>query len=263
MDLGLKGKVAIVAAASKGLGRAVASELSAEGAEVAICARSEANLKEAAAAIHQRTGREPFLQAFDVTDPEATRTFVADVEARFGKIDICVTNAGGPPSKKFADVTVEEWRKAVDVTLLSAVYFAREVLPRMQKRRWGRFLTITSLTVKQPLEGLVLSNSIRAAVTALAKTLASEYGPSGITVNNVAPGYTRTERLDELANANAKSGGTTPEAVFQRWESNVPLGRLATPEEFAAMVAFLASERASYVNGQTIAVDGGWTKGLL
>jgi 3-oxoacyl-[acyl-carrier protein] reductase len=263
MDLGLKNRVAIIAAASKGLGRAVAEELAREGADVAICARTAADLEAAAAKIRKDTGREVFYQAFDVTRQDAVRDFVAAVEKKFGRVDICVTNAGGPPSKKFLDISIEEWRTAVDLTLLSAVYFAREVLPRMQKRRWGRFLTITSVSVKQPIDGLLLSNSIRAAVTGLVRTLANEFGPDGITVNNICPGYTLTERLDELAAAQAKQSGIPREKVFERWSSQVPLGRLGKPEEFAALVAFLASERASYINGASIAVDGGWVKSLL
>jgi 3-oxoacyl-[acyl-carrier protein] reductase len=143
------------------------------------------------------------------------------------------------------------------------VYFAKEVLPRMQKNRWGRFLTITSLSVKQPVDGLLLSNAIRAAVTGMARTLANEYGAHGITVNNVCPGYTRTERLDELATKMSAAEGITAQQIFQRWSAAIPLGRVASPQEFAAVVAFLASERASYVNGVTLAVDGGAVKSLL
>ncbi|HEV2205553.1 MAG TPA: SDR family oxidoreductase [Candidatus Acidoferrales bacterium] len=263
MDLGLKGRVAIVAAASEGLGRAVAEEFAKEGCRVAICARTAANVEKAAREIEKTSGAEVFRRAMDVTREEAVRCFVSDVEKKFGRIDICVTNAGGPPSKKFLDITVEEWRAAVDLTLLSAVYFAREVLPRMQKNRWGRFLTITSVSVKQPIDGLLLSNSLRAAVTGLAKTLANEFGASGITVNNVCPGYTRTARLDELGSKIANATGKTLEEVVQGWNSQVPIGRIARPDEFAALVAFLASERASSINGTTIPVDGGWIKGLL
>lgn len=263
MDLGLKGKVAIVAAASKGLGRAVAEEFAKEGCEVAICARTAADLERTATEIGKSCGREIFGRALDVTNQEAVRKFVADVDARFGSVDICVTNAGGPPAKKFFDISLDDWRTAVDLTLLSTVYFAREVLPRMRSNKWGRLLTITSVSVKQPIEGLLLSNSLRAAVAGLAKTLANEFGADGITVNNVCPGYTLTERLDELAEKQARRNGIPRDDIFNSWSSQIPSGRLAQPAEFAALVAFLASARASAINGTTIAVDGGWVKGLL
>src|SRR5487761_633969 len=262
MDLGLKGKVAIVAAASKGLGRACAEEFAREGAEVAICARSAANLQKAADSIRKATGHEVFAQELDVTRHEAVRDFAA-VEKRFGRVDICVTNAGGPPSKKFLDISLDEWRAAVDLTLMSAVYFAREVLPRMKKQRWGRLLAITSVSVKQPIDNLLLSNSIRAGVTGLMRTLANEFGADGITVNCVCPGYTLTGRLDELAAVQAKNAGVEREKILERLSAQVPAGRIGRPEEFGAMVAFLASERASYINGCSIPVDGGWTKSLL
>ena len=213
MDLGLQGRVAIVAAASTGLGFAVAQELAREGAEVAICARTASDLKAAAESIKNATGRDVFHQPLDVTDAQAVARFVAEVEIHFGRIDICITNSGGPPSKLFAETRDEEWRAAIDQLLMSCVAFAREALPRMKKNKWGRFITITSYTVKQPVDGLLLSNSIRSAVTGLAKTLANEYGPHGITVNNVCPGYTRTDRLGDLATAISKRTGATPEEV--------------------------------------------------
>ncbi len=263
MDLGLKGRVAIVAAASQGLGRAVAEEFAKEGCQVAICARTEKDLARTAEEIGNASGSIVFWRALDVTDSSAVRAFVEAVETKFGRLDICVTNAGGPPSKKFLEITLEEWRAAVDLTLLSTVYFAREVLPRMKQRHWGRLLTITSVSVKQPIGGLLLSNSLRAAVAGLAKTLASEFGPDGITVNNVCPGYTLTDRLDELAQMQASAAGVSREKIFEAWATEIPIGRLTRPEEFAALVAFLASERASSINGTTIAVDGGWVKSLL
>jgi len=263
MDLGLRGKIAIVAAASKGLGKAVAMELANEGAEVAICARHAADLDKAAAEIRDRTGRAVFAQVLDVTNYAGVQAFVAEVERRYSRVDICVTNAGGPPAKKFLDITVEEWRAAVELTLMSTVFFAREVLPRMRKNRWGRLLTITSVSVKQPIDNLLLSNSIRAGVTGLAKTLANEFGADGITVNNVCPGYTLTERLGELADNLAKGAGGSRDAILNQWAAQIPIGRVATPEEFAALVAFLASERASSINGASIPVDGGWVKGLM
>lgn len=263
MDLGLTGRVAIVAAASKGLGRAVAEELAREGAHVAICARTANTLEEAGAHIEKATGREVFHQALDVTDSKAVSDFVAAVETRFGRIDICVTNSGGPPSNLFKNTPPEAWRAALDQLLMSTVYFAKEVLPRMQKNKWGRLITITSSTVKQPVDGLLLSNSIRSAVTGLARTLANEYAADGITVNNVCPGYTRTARLDGLATSISARTGSKPEEVFAGWQREIPAGRLGTPQEFAAVVAFLASERASYMNGTSIAVDGGLVRSLL
>ena len=263
MDLGLKGRVAIVAAASKGLGRAVATELAREGAEVAICARSEENLQEAAARIRAETGRDVFTWAVDVAEADAVREFVEDVEAEYGRVDICVTNSGGPPAKPFLEISADEWRNAIHQLLMGTVWFAREVLPRMKKNSWGRFITITSISVKQPIDGLMLSNSVRAAVAGLARTLANEFGAYGITVNNVCPGYTLTERLDELAEATAHAGGISRQDVYAKWASATPLGRLGKPEEFAALVTFLASERASYINGTSIAVDGGMVRSLL
>jgi len=263
MDLGLTGRVAIVAAASKGLGCAVAEELAHEGAHVAICARKATTLAETAAQIQKTTGREVFYKAMDVTDSRAVTDFVAAVETRFGRLDICVTNSGGPPSNLFKNTAQEVWRAALDQLLMSTIYFAKETLPRMQKNKWGRLITITSSAVKQPVDGLLLSNSIRAAVTGLARTLANEYATDGITVNNVCPGYTRTARLDGLASTISARTGSRPEEVFAGWEREIPAGRLGTPQEFAAVVAFLASERASYVNGTSIAVDGGLVRSLL
>jgi len=263
MELGLKGRVAIVAAASSGLGRAVATELSKEGAKVAICARTVATLERTADDIRKLTGGEVFARALDVRSEEEVGRFVGEVEAHFGRVDICVTNSGGPPSKLFADTRTEEWRSAIDLLLLSTVHFAKETLPRMQKHGWGRFITITSYTVKQPVDGLLLSNSVRPAVTGLAKTLANEYGKYGITVNNVCPGYTATDRLSELSEAVAARNKVSVDDVVEGWKKQIPAGRLGKPEEFAAVVTFLASERASYVNGTSIAIDGGIVRGLL
>jgi len=263
MDLGLTGRVAIVAAASKGLGRAVAEELAREGAQVAICARTEATLAETATHIQKSAVREVFYRVLDVTDSKAVVDFVSAVEARFGRIDICVTNSGGPPSKSFRDTHPDEWRAAVDQLLMSTIFFAKETLPRMQKNKWGRLITITSSAVKQPVDGLLLSNSVRSAVTGLARTLANDYAAHGITVNNVCPGFTRTARLDTLAATISARTGCKPEEVFAEWEREIPAGRLGTPKEFAAVVAFLASERASYITGTSIAVDGGWVRSLL
>jgi 3-oxoacyl-[acyl-carrier protein] reductase len=263
MDLGLKDKVAIVAASSQGLGKAVALGLAREGAKLAMCSRNGATLKAAADQIAKETGVEIYAAPVDVTNESAVRAFVAETEKKFGRIDICVTNAGGPPAKPFDATTTEEWRRAVDLNLMSTLFFAHAVLPGMRARRWGRLITITSLTVKQPVDGLILSNSVRAAVAGLVKSLANEYGPHNVLVNNVCPGYTATDRLVDLSTTLAKAQSVAPAEIEKRWTAQIPLARLADPREFADAVVFLSSERASYITGQSIAIDGGFARGLL
>ena len=262
MDLGLKNRVAIVAASSQGLGKAVALGLAKEGTKVAMCARTQATLNQAADEIHCATGSEVLARALDVTVHDDVRRFVAETVERFGRLDICVANAGGPPSKSFAETTLADWRAAATLNLMSTVYFAKETLPLMQARRWGRFIAITSVTVKQPVDGLILSNSIRAGVSGLIKTLSNEYGPHNVLVNSVCPGYTATARLVELGETLARKEGVTLKEIEQRWTEHAPLRRLGQPEEFANLVVFLASERASYITGASIAVDGGFVKGI-
>jgi 3-oxoacyl-[acyl-carrier protein] reductase len=257
------GRMAIVAAASKGLGRAVAEELAREGTHVAICSREAKNLEQTAAETKGLTKRKVFWRVVDVQQKKAIAAFVADMEKEFGRVDICVTNSGGPPSHYFAETEPEEWRAAVDQLLMSAVFFARETLPRMKKSNWRRFITITSSAVRQPVDGLLLSNSVRAAVTGLGRTLAKEYAAFGITVNSVCPGYARTARLNTPAKSISTRSNVKPEEVFAGWAREIPADRIGTPEEFAAVVAFLASQRASYVNGMSIAVDGGLVRSLL
>jgi 3-oxoacyl-[acyl-carrier protein] reductase len=262
MDLGLKDRVAIVAASSQGLGKAVALALAREGAKLAMCSRKADAIEAAADEIRRTTGVDILAMAADVTRSGDVRRLVTETLQRFGRIDICVTNAGGPPSKSFAETTESDWAAAVDLNLLSVVHLAREVLPIMSKQRWGRLLTITSVAVKQPVDGLILSNSVRSAVSGLVKSLANEYGKDNVTVNNVCPGFTRTARLTELAARLATNEGVAREQAEERWTSQIPLGRLAEPEEFANAVTFLASERASYITGVSIAVDGGLVKGI-
>ena len=262
MDLGLKGRVAIVAASSEGLGRAVAMGLAREGARLALCARTRSTLESTAEEIRQATGAEVLAAPVDVTVYDEVRRFVNQARERFGQVDICVTNAGGPPSKAFAETTIEDWQAGVKLNLMSTLYFAREVLPVMQKQRWGRLIAITSVSVKQPIDGLILSNAVRAAVSGLVKSLSNEYGKDNVLVTNVCPGYTLTARLDELASKLARAEGVEPHEIRARWASQIPMGRLGTPEEFANLVVFLASERASYITGVSVAVDGGFVKGI-
>ena len=263
MDLGLKGKVALVAAASQGLGRAVAEELAAEGASLILCARHDAALQETCTAIEKAHGTPVLGLATDVADPVAIARLVAAGLARFGHIDILVTNAGGPPAGTFDTLSAEQWQAATHLLLTSVVELTRAVLPGMQARGWGRILNITSISVKQPVANLMLSNSLRAAVTGMARTLATEVAAQGITVNNILPGYTRTERVVGLAEATAAREGITSDEATARWEAEIPMRRLGEPREFAALAAFLCSERASYITGTSVPVDGGWIRSLL
>lgn len=262
MDLGLTGRVALVAAGSKGLGLAVAEALAAEGVSVAICARGPAALDAAVAKISAAGGRAHGVTA-DVSRAADIARAVADAEAALGPIDILVTNSGGPKSGRFDSLSADDWDAAARVLLTSAVTFTRAVLPGMRARRWGRILNITSIAAKQPVDGLMLSNSLRAAVVAFARTLANEVATDGVTVNNLLPGYTRTERVVELSGQIAAREAIPVDAVYARWEAEIPMRRLGEPREFAALAAFLASDRASYITGQSIAVDGGWIKSLL
>ena len=263
MDLGIKGKVALVAAASKGLGRAVAEELAAEGASLILCARGEAALQQTCAAIEAAHG----VPVLGIVADVATLAGIAKVTeaalSRFGQVDILVTNAGGPPAGTFEQHSAATWEAVTKLLLTSVVELTRAVLPGMKERGWGRILNITSITVKQPVAGLMLSNSLRAAVTGFARTLATEVAPLGITVNNILPGYTRTDRVEHLAQATADKEGISPAEATTRWTNEIPMQRLGEPAEFAALAAFLCSARASYITGSSIAVDGGWIKSLV
>jgi len=262
MDTGLKNRVAIVAASSQGIGRATAEAFAAEGCRLAMCARNQEALQTAAEKIQKQSNAEVLAEPLDVTDASAVHRFVETVVNRFGGVDICVTNAGGPPAKGFLATSLDDWRKAIELNFLSAVYFAREVIPHMQRKSWGRIITITSITTKQPVADLVLSNAVRAAVVGLVKSLANEFGKDGILVNNVGPGYTATDRLKDLAKSRSVAMGKSEDEIFQGWAVEAPLKRLGEPREVADAIVWLASERASYITGQTILVDGGLYKGL-
>jgi 3-oxoacyl-[acyl-carrier protein] reductase len=262
VDLGLKNKVAIVAAASKGLGRAVALELAQEGARVSICSRNRDHIRQTAEFIHAETGADIYYEQVDVARGDEVRTFVTNTANRFSDIHVLVTNAGGPPAGLFVSLRPQDWLSAFHLNLMSVVGLCAEVIPYMQRNRWGRIINITSISVKQPVDGLMLSNSIRAAVVGFAKTLSNEVAPHNILVNNVCPGYTRTERLEELSASMAERKGVSKDKIVAAWEETIPMGRLGQPDEFAALVAFLASERAGYITGTSIPVDGGVIKGL-
>jgi len=262
MDLGLKGRGVIVAASSQGIGRAPAEAFAREGAQVAMCARGEKIRLQAADEIRKSTGAEIMAEPLDVTDSSGVQRFVEQVAKRFGRVDVCVANAGGPPAKNFLSISPEEWRKAVDMNFMSVVHLAKAAIPYMQRHRWGRIITITSVTVKQPVAELIMSNAVRAAVVGLVKSLSNEFGKDGILVNNVAPGYTATERLQELAGVRALAAGTSPEKIYADWSAEIPARRLGKPEEIADVIVWLASERAGYVTGQTVLADGGIYRGL-
>jgi len=262
METGLKDRVAIVAGSSSGIGRATALAFAAEGAGVALCARRQTELDQVAEEARDRFGVPTFTRAFDVSDDSAVRSFVEETHSRFGRVDVCVPNAGGPPAKPFLDTTMDEWERAWQLNLRSAVSFAQAVLPHMQRRHWGRIVTLTSYTVKQPVPELVLSNAIRAGMMGLVRSLAGQFGRDGITVNNVGPGFTSTARSRSLLETRAKNRNLPVEQVQAELEKEIPIGRMATPEEVAATIVWLASEPAASITGQTVLVDGGSYKGL-
>lgn len=262
MDLGLKGRVALVAGSSQGLGFATAESFAAEGCRLALCSRTAQSIEAAAEKIRSKYKVEVMAQAVDVSDANAVHNFVEAVIAKFGRVDICVANAGGPPAKGFMAISQEEWNKAIAQNFLSVAYFAHEVIPHMQRNQWGRIITLTSVTTKQPIPNLVLSNAVRTAVVGLVKSLANEFGKDGILVNNVGPGATDTDRLKVLAKSLSVAQGKTEKDIYDAWASDNSLKRIAKPREVADTIVWLASERASFITGQTILVDGGAYRGL-
>jgi len=263
MDLGIKDRVAIVAASSKGLGKATALGLAIEGAKLTICSREKETLERTAQEISSQTGTDVLALSCDVSKTSEIKNVVKETVNKYSKVDILINNAGGPPVGAFLDFTLEDWQKAIELNLFSTITFSNEVIPYMKENKWGRIVNITSMSVKQPIDGLILSNTVRAGIAGLAKTLSNELAPYNILVNNVCPGRIYTDRITFLAYERAKKEGKSFDDVISEMGADVPVGRIGKPEELANLIVFLASERASYITGTTIQVDGGLTKGLL
>jgi len=262
MDLGLQGKTALVLAASKGIGRAIATELAAEGANVVIASRDEAALAAAASEIHEATGAEAAYFTADVTKDEDIQRLVVRTVERFGGLDALVTNTGGPPPGTFQDFGDEAWTDAFELTLLNIVRAVRAVLPHMRERGGGRIVNVASSSIKQPIEGLILSNTFRAGIIGLAKSLSAELAPDGILINTLGPGRISTDRSAGMDASQAEVRGVSVEEIRNEMAARIPLGRYGTPEEFARVAAFLASPANSYLTGQAILVDGGMVRAL-
>lgn len=262
MDLGVRGRVAIVAASSKGLGKASAMALAQEGVKLTLCARGEAELKAAAKEIAEKSGVEVLPIVTDVTRKEDIDSLVKATMERFGTVDILVTNAGGPPPVvSFLDVSDQGWREGIDLNLMSTINMCRAVVPHMKAQKWGRIVNIMSVSVKQPLDGLLLSNVSRMGVVGFAKSISGELAPHNITVNTVCPGAIMTDRVKNMTQARAKNEGKTPEEILSSYARMIPMGRIGEPRELGNLVAFLASELSSYITGVVIQVDGGMVKG--
>jgi 3-oxoacyl-[acyl-carrier protein] reductase len=263
MELGIRGKVAIVAASSKGLGKASALELAREGARLTIFSRDTEAIENAAKEIRDETGASVLALSADVTDEGQLEEVVERTARQYSTVHILVNNAGGPPFGSFEDFPPQAWQKAIELNLLSTINLTRLVVPFMKSQKWGRIVNITSIAVKQPLDGLILSNTARAGVIGFAKSLSNELARFGINVNNVCPGRILTDRILHLAHERARVAGLSVEEVFRNWEKEIPSGRLGTPRELADLVVFLSSERASYITGATIQVDGGALRALF
>ncbi len=263
MDLGLQGRVALVCGSTRGLGRAVAKALGLEGARLAVNGRESPGTERAARELEVETGQPVLAVPGDVGVAGVPEHMVERVARELGRVDIVFANAGGPPAASFRDQPAEAWQRALDVNLLSAVHLARAAIPLMRKRQWGRVICLASIAAKQPVPGLILSTTARAGLLGFAKSLSDEVAPDGITVNVVCPGYVATERVVELNRARAQREQRTSEEIAREVIRDIPVGRMGVPEEVAAVVAFLASERAGYITGAVLQVDGGYTRSIF
>lgn len=261
MDLGLKNKTVLVTASSKGIGKAVASAFASEDCNVAICSRNKEDLIKTAAEIKARYKTEPFWCVCDINKQRDIEAAVSSVKEEFGKINILVNNCGGPAPGYFRDLSDMNWQTAFEQVLLSAVRFCNLVIPDMILNEWGRVINIVSITVKQPVDNLILSNSLRSGVVAFTKSISNEVAKFNVTANSLAPGFTLTNRLYELAVERAKREKISHEEVLAEMAKQIPMNRLALPDEIASVAVFLASENAGYLTGNVIHVDGGWVKG--
>lgn len=263
MDFGIKNKIAFVCASSQGLGKATALSLAKEGVNLAICSRDEKRIIETANEIASVTGVKVYPIAADVSRADDCEKVIEKVLKEYGTIHILVNNAGGPPTGKITSLPDEEWEKGYNLTLMSMIRLTRAVLPMMEKQKWGRIITIVSITAKQPVDELLISSTLRPGILGVSKVLANQYGKFGITVNSICPGYVLTKRQEELSRSRSAEKNMTMEEYLAESAKNIPIGRLGKPEEIGDVIAFLASERASYINGANLLVDGGQAKGIF
>lgn len=263
MDLLLKNKTALITAGSKGIGKAAALALAAEGCRIAVTSSNKENLQKFADECKSRTGQTPYTAVMDLNIPSQAAGVTEKIFKEFGHIDILVNNCGGPQPGNFLEITDKQWESGANQILFSVIAICRLLIPPMRERKWGRIINITSVTVRQPIDNLVVSNALRAGLTGLAKSLSNEFAADGLTINNIAPGYTLTERIKDLSQSKATLTGNSPDDIIREMTRNIPAGRMAEPEEPAALACFLASPLAGYINGNTIQIDGGYTKSLL
>ncbi|MFC1651130.1 SDR family oxidoreductase [Candidatus Latescibacterota bacterium] len=263
MDMGLEGKTALVCGASSGLGKACAVALASERADVIICARNKPNLDKTASEISRRFDTDVYAFAADLSKSADIEKLAEAVNIKFGGVDILITNAGGPPAGNSENLTDENWMNGFDLTFMSVVRLVNAFSPRMKENKWGRIINLASISVREPIDGLILSNAIRSAVVGFAKTLSRELGPFGILVNNIITGSFDTDRLRSLHTIRADKLGVEIENLRKEVQSEIPLERFGRPEELANLVCFLAGERSSYITGTSIPVDGGALKGIF